>query len=292
MGKGKIFLSKYSASGNDFILTYHFYQSDWSQFAKSICNRWNGIGADGFIVILPCSPVSEVEEREGYKWDKKGNFPKLSDQSEGKKFKSNCHFRWQFYNSDGSIAEMCGNGSRATAHFAFQMGLAPAQMVFSTLAGKIGATVKGDWVKTQLTPHRLVKEQFEEFGFRWKIYNTGVPHLVTIVENVEQFDLKIAQKMRWKYNANVNFGSIEGKILKVRTFERGVEGETLACGTGICATFLTARDLGMVGERVVAIPKSGEKLEVSIENGILHFAGRVKPLFSLQWEVEWGKEII
>jgi diaminopimelate epimerase len=252
---------KYSASGNDFILTYHFKEGDRSQLARKLCDRFNGVGADGFIVLLPSD-----------KYD----------------------FKWEFYNSDGSVAEMCGNGSRAAAHFAVMLGLAPARLTFETLAGPIEAEVKGNWVKTQLTPHRQEWVDRDEGGRKWGLYNTGVPHLVTIADSVERFDLEEARRLREKYDANVNWGAVErgeeGTVLRVRTFERGVEGETLACGTGMCATFLEAQRLGLVGDRVVVIPKSGERLEISLENGRLHFAGRVSPLF-FTWinGKEWTK---
>jgi diaminopimelate epimerase len=252
------FCAKYSASGNDFVITHTFRRGDpqrRGELASQICNRFSGIGADGFIILLP-SPGEGID------------------------------FQWEFYNSDGSVAEMCGNGSRAVAHYAHRLGLAGREMKFLTLAGPIWAKVEeGDWVETQLTPHRLLKGKFQELGREWWLWDTGVPHLVTLGEKVEEFDKEIARQMRWKYNANVNFGEVTpGGKLRVRTFERGVEDETLACGTGMCATFLTARELGLVGENVEVYPKSGEKLKISLVNNRLHFAGKVTPIFETQWQ--------
>ncbi|MRJ06945.1 MAG: diaminopimelate epimerase [Epsilonproteobacteria bacterium] len=252
------FCAKYSASGNDFVITHTFKAGNpekRGELAKEICNRFSGIGADGFIILLP-------PDREGF------------------------DFRWEFYNSDGSIAEMCGNGSRATAHYAYRLGLAGREMRFLTLAGPIWAKVEeGDWVETQLTPHKLLKGEFSQNGRKWWLWDTGVPHLVTLGESVEEFDKEIAREMRWAHNSNVNFGAVtpDGKLL-VRTFERGVEDETLACGTGMCATFLTARELGLVGDKVEVYPKSGERLEISLIDNRLHFAGRVTPTFETQWQ--------
>jgi len=238
-------VSKYSASGNDFVIFHTFKKEDRSDLAKRLCDRQNGVGADGLIVILPHS-----------KYD----------------------FEWQFYNSDGSEASMCGNGSRAAAHYAYLHNLADKKMKFLTGAGVIEAEVDRSVVETQLTPYKLLKDEFEENGFVWKIYDTGVPHLVTITD-INNFDKNLARKMREKYNANVNFAEVKDNKLYVRTYERGVEDETLACGTGMCASFLVARDRGLIGDSVKVYPKSKEELIVTLRNNTLYFKGKVKHTF-------------
>jgi diaminopimelate epimerase len=250
------FCWKYSANGNDFVITHTFLEGDRGRVATQICRRRGGIGADGFILLLP-DPEPGVD------------------------------FQWEFYNSDGSIAEMCGNGSRAAAHYAYKMGLVRDRKIkFRTLAGVIEAEVVGEeWVQVQLTPHRLLRGEFQEGGRRWWLWDTGVPHLVTIGESVEEFDLTLAREMRRKYNANVNWGAVEGGQFRVRTFERGVEGETLACGTGMCASFLTAQGLGLIGERSLVYPRSGEPVEIKIgPTGRLLFGGPVTPIFWTGWD--------
>ena len=239
-------VEKYSASGNDFVIYHTFKKKNRSSIAKKLCDRFNGVGADGLIVLIPHSEYD---------------------------------FEWQFYNADGSEAEMCGNGSRAAAMYAYENSLASKTMRFLTLAGVIEARVEGDEVTSELTPYRLIKDAFMQDGFEWKIYDTGVPHLVTIAP-VEKFDKELAKKMREQYNANVNFAQIKDGVLYVRTYERGVEDETLACGTGMCASFLVARDKGLVGDRIELRPKSNEKLEVYLKNETLFFKGRVKNTFS------------
>jgi len=238
-------VSKYSASGNDFVIYHTFKKIDRSNIAKKLCDRFNGVGADGLIVILPHNEYD---------------------------------FEWQFYNADGSEAEMCGNGSRAAAHYAYFNNLAPKKMKFLTKAGVIEAEVNNNWVTSQLTPYKLVKDTFFEEGFEWKIYDTGVPHLVTFTD-INKFDKTLARKMRQKYNANVNFAEVKDKKLFVRTYERGVEDETLACGTGMCASFLVARDKGLVGNRVDVFPKSKEHLEILLKNNTLYFSGEVRKSF-------------
>jgi len=158
--------------------------------------------------------------------------------------------------------------------------LAGEKMRFLTGAGVIEASVQGDIVESQLTPYKILKETFEEEGFKWWLLDTGVPHLVTLVEDLKQFDKKIAKKLRFKYEANVNFGKILPRsAIAVRTYERGVEDETLACGTGMAATFVRAFHEGLVGEEAKLYPKSGEELVIKIEKGTLYFKGRVERIF-------------
>jgi diaminopimelate epimerase len=239
-------VTKYNASGNDFVIFHTFKKEDRSELAKKLCHRQEGIGADGLIVLIP----HEIYD-----------------------------FEWQFYNSDGSEAAMCGNGSRACAHYAFHNNLADKEMKFLTGAGVISCRVDGDLVETELTKPKLIKNYFVENGYEWILIDTGVPHLVALVEDITKFDKELAKKMRQKYNANVNFAKFENGVLKVRTYERGVEDETLACGTGMCASFLSARNKNFITNYSKVYPTSGEELEISFENDMLFFKGRVKKTF-------------
>ena len=240
-------ITKYSASGNDFVIFHTFTKKDYSKLAIKLCNRTESIGADGLIVLVPNNEYD---------------------------------FEWLFYNSDGSNAEMCGNGTRACAHYAFNNYLAPSSMEFLTKAGAINSIVEEDVVETQLTPPVPLKEPFEQNGFTWWLVNTGVPHLVTIVDDLNVYDEELSRKMRVEYNANVNFAKIiDGKIY-VRTYERGVEDETLACGTGMAACFLRAVNLNLVENKTFVYPKSNEELTLRKENEILFFKGAVKNIFT------------
>jgi diaminopimelate epimerase len=244
-------VSKYNASGNDFVIFHTFKDTDYSQEAIKLCNRQSGIGADGLIVLVP--------------YDDK-----------------NIDFKWLFYNSDGSLADMCGNGSRACALYASQNNLTISNqnISFLTGAGKISCRVDNDIVQTQLTPPKYIKEQFSEHNLDWVIIDTGVPHLVAIVDDLELYSKNIASDMRYRYNANVNFAKVEKDNISVRTYERGVEDETLACGTGMAASFLRARELNLVKDKAYLYPKSGEKLNLSIDNDIVYFEGLVQYIFS------------
>jgi diaminopimelate epimerase len=237
---------KYCASGNDFVIFHTFVKQERHALAKELCHRQNGVGADGLIVLLPHSEYD---------------------------------FEWQFYNSDGSEAEMCGNGSRACAHYAFSNGLAGAKMDFLTLAGVIHAEVEGDVVQSELTPPEILDAEIIEDGKLWWKINTGVPHLVHVTENIEHFDILEARALRHKYNANINIVAVDGKNLRVRTYERGVEDETLACGTGMAASFYRAYKEGLVENNIEVYPTSGEKLYLGMNEKTITFKGAVQKVF-------------
>ncbi|PID47423.1 MAG: diaminopimelate epimerase [Proteobacteria bacterium] len=239
-------VSKYSASGNDFVIFHSFVKKDRSDLAIKLCDRHEGVGADGLIVLLPHE-----------KYD----------------------FQWQFYNSDGSEASMCGNGTRACALYAYQNDLADEKMNFLTGAGAISASICGFEVESALTKPITLKEPFEEEGRQWHFYDTGVPHLVTYCDDLQkEWDMDLAKKMRQKYNANVNFANLN-QSLHVRTYERGVEDETKACGTGMVACFLGLNLSKKIGNKIQVIPKSGELLEVRKDGENLYFKGKVRHTF-------------
>jgi len=241
-------VSKYSASGNDFVIFHSFIKKDRSSLAIELCDRFDGIGADGLIVLIPHIELD---------------------------------FEWEFYNSDGSVAEMCGNGSRATLLYAMDNGLVEKNsMKFLTIAGVIEGEVEDNVVEVMLTDPIKKSDDFSEEGFEWSFYDTGVPHLVAIVDDLDKYSKEIASKMRYKYNTNVNFAKIEGKNILVRTYERGVEDETRACGTGMAACFYTAYLKNLVDKKALVYPKSKEELQLRIKEGKLFFKGAVKRVFT------------
>ncbi len=244
-------ISKYSANGNDFVIFHTFVKKDRSVLSRKLCHRQDGVGADGLVVLIPHE-----------KYD----------------------FEWQFYNSDGSEAEMCGNGSRACAHYAFVNELASNKMSFLTLAGVINAEVDGNMVQSELTPPKILNREIEHNGKKWWKVDTGVPHLVYLTDNIEEFDIDEARELRYKYNANVNIAFVDGKNLRVRTYERGVEGETLACGTGMAASFYRALQENLVGKSIEVYPKSGETLYLGMNDRTITFKGEVKRVFVAEFE--------
>jgi len=243
-------ITKYSANGNDFVIFSSDLKEDRTKLTKELCHRQDGIGADGLIVIVP---------------------HKIYD------------FEWQFYNSDGSHADMCGNGSRAAAHYAYTHNLAPAKMSFLTGAGIINAEVDGAMVLSELTPPKIISKEILHNGKSWWLLNTGVTHLVSFTQNIEEFDIDEARELRYKYDANVNIAFIDGKNLKVRTYERGVEDETLACGTGMSACFYRAFIEKKVNNNIEVYPKSGDTLYIGYNGKTITFKGKVKNTFNTEW---------
>ncbi|MBD3842614.1 MAG: diaminopimelate epimerase [Campylobacterales bacterium] len=230
----------YDASGNTFVIFHSQEKKDYSDLAIQLCKKED---VDGLIVVLPHDTLD---------------------------------FQWLFYNNDGSSAAMCGNGTRAVAHYAYTNKLALSKMSFLTGAGVIRCSVTDDIVETTMTKPVELENGFDEFGFSWYKVDTGVPHLVTIVDDIEKFDLQICLQMRHKHNANVNFAKVQNNQLFVRTYERGVEDETQACGTGMVASFLRANMLGLIGDCVDVYPKSKELLSIRKDQGDLFFKGAVK----------------
>ena len=244
-------IAKYSANGNDFVLFHAFDKKDRSQLAIELCNRQSGIGADGLIVLVPHSTLD---------------------------------FEWEFYNADGSSAEMCGNGSRACAHYAVRYELAPSNMTFLTVAGEIKAHVDGLMVQSDLTPPVIIDKAVEHNGKTFWLIDTGVPHLVTFDADIDNFDTIEARELRHQYNANVNIAKVqEDGTIRVRTYERGVEDETLACGTGMAACFYRANQEGWVGDNTEVYPTSGDTLYLGLDEGTITFKGAVMPTFVTEW---------
>ncbi len=235
---------KMSGSGNDFILIDNRNQSlvvgNLTEFVREICERKVSVGADGLILI----------ENSG-----------------------RADFRWRYFNADGSEVDMCGNGGRCAARFAFIKGIAGKRLSFETGAGIIDAEVKNDVVKLRLTDPHHVKINFsimiENRPLEVSFINTGVPHVVHFVHNLGEFDVfQTGRKIRYHKEfqpegTNANFMEvIDRHTIRVRTYERGVEDETLACGTGAVASALIASGKGLVESPVDVRVKSGETLKI------------------------------
>ena len=235
--------AKMSGTGNDFILIDHrrpaIHPEAMSDFARLVCRRRFSVGADGLILIED------------------------SDQAD---------FGWRFFNADGSVAEMCGNGARCAARFAYMQGIAPARMRFSTLAGIIEASVADTEVSVRMTrPRDLRLDEtlaVNTDSLTLHCVDTGVPHAVLLVDDAAEVDLQdLGSRIRHHdrfapAGTNVNVVSRAGDGLLVRTYERGVEGETLACGTGATAAALVAACKGLVTSPVPVTTSGGERLTI------------------------------
>lgn len=235
---------KMSGSGNDFILIDHrcggLDEAALKGFVAGICRRGLSVGADG-VILIETSPTAD--------------------------------FRWRFFNADGSPAEMCGNGARCAARFAYHQGICGSDLHFETGAGRVSAQVSGTRVKIRLTdPHSLVLEVPIMVGgasLTVSRINTGVPHAVLSVPEVDGVDVSaLGREIRFHpqfapegVNANFICREPSGGIA-IRTYERGVEGETLACGTGAVAGALVAACRFGLTSPVRVRPRSGETLTV------------------------------
>ncbi len=276
-----MFVSKFNASGNDFVILTKDQLGGWadlSGLAVKLCDRLSGVGADGMIVIKDyaqiCVKNALFDSSNSVLTNQ--NSPKPSGQLD---------FAWDFYNQDGSRAQMCGNGSRAAAFFAFLNGICGKSAAFLTDAGVIKSSVEPQsqtqaLVEVAFSKAVEVAKPFCKAGFKWFFFDTGVPHLVAFVEDLNAFDATLCKQMRDEFNANVNFARLTPQQLFVRTFERGVEGETGACGTGMAACFFASVVKKGAKESQIVLPTSGETLFFRLENGAqIYFKGKVTHTF-------------
>jgi diaminopimelate epimerase len=240
---------KMTGSGNDFVFldgrVDRLRALETAEAITRLCARGTGIGADGVVWLLPSDPPAA--------------------------------YRMRYRNSDGSIADMCGNASLCSVALAVRLGIAPADrpFQFQTDAGLLTGEVRPDGTpQVTLTPIKgLVLDgppapgDGERIGF----VDTGVPHLVVLVTDADAVDLAVRggslrhDQALGAAGANVDFVSPNPNgAWRMRTFERGVEGETLACGTGAAATAALLRAWGKAEGEVVIETTSGQNVLVSI----------------------------
>ncbi|WP_319470776.1 diaminopimelate epimerase [uncultured Pseudodesulfovibrio sp.] len=259
---------KMQGCGNDFVVIDNreagISESAMATWAEKVCARAFGISADGLFFL---------EESDD---------PVLD-------------YRWHFYNSDGSRAEMCGNASRCAGKLAHAIGLAPAEHTFGTDAGPIRAKVILDGpdagrVKVQLTPpvgqETNIKLDIDGEPLTVHFADTGVPHVVVFVDDIEALDIMdIGPKIRYHDHfapagTNVNFAQVKDEnTMLLRTYERGVEAETYACGTGASATQLLANALGLTDAHADLTTTGGEVLTVFLEDGNVFLQGAAELTF-------------
>jgi diaminopimelate epimerase len=184
---------------------------------------------------------------------------------------------------------MCGNGGRCAARFAFANGIAGNRMIFETAAGRIEAQVNGTRVKLQLTTPADLKLDYpvalEEKEIFLSSVNTGVPHVVVLVDDVDHVPVEVLgrnirhHKIFGKTGTNVNFVEVLNKEnVKIRTYERGVEAETYACGTGAVAVGVILREKKLVKGSVNIRTKGGETLKVHVSENV-YLEGETKIIY-------------
>lgn len=238
----RIIFAKMVASGNDFIVAeLRAKNQELRKIAKQVCDRKYGVGADG-LLVLEKSRKADV--------------------------------RMRVFNVDGSEAEMCGNGARCAALY-MRIKKIKARIKIETLAGVVDSEVKSNKVRIKLTDPKNLKESLPVNVGKRKIevnyINTGVPHVVVFVEGLDKIDIvALGRYLRFHRKfvpkgANVNFVEVLDRgSIKIRTYERGVEDETLACGTGsVAAAVITSLKLGKSDAQAVKVlTKSKEVLNI------------------------------
>lgn len=232
---------KYQGAGNDFVILDDREEAfDASNVAliKSICDRRFGVGADGLMLL---------RNKEGF------------------------DFEMVYFNSDGNESSMCGNGGRCIVRFAKDLGIVGDKCYFIAIDGPHDAEIIDkdgeEWVSL-----KMIDVNDIEKGPGYVYMNTGSPHYVSFNNNnLDKMDL-VEEAKYIRYNerfsregTNVNFITIDDDVLRIRTYERGVEDETLACGTGVTAAVLTAHATGNLKANELAVKAKGGDLKVLFE---------------------------
>ncbi|WP_339333851.1 MULTISPECIES: diaminopimelate epimerase [unclassified Croceitalea] len=232
---------KYQGTGNDFVLVdnrQQIFPKNNTKLIAFLCDRKFGIGADGLILL-------ENDE--------------LSD------------FKMVYYNSDGNESSMCGNGGRCIVAFAKKMGVIENATTFNAIDGIHKAIIEGDVVTLQMIDVDDIKAKS-----KYLFLDTGSPHHVQFVEGLNELDVvKEGAKLRYgiygQAGCNINFvKAVNSNTFEIRTYERGVEDETLSCGTGVTAVALAMHHTGKANDNHIYIHTKGGKLEVTFdhENGV------------------------
>jgi len=238
--------TKMNGAGNDFVMLDNRDGSlalEKAQIAR-LCDRHRGVGADGLLLVEPAQNGAD--------------------------------FRMRYFNADGGEADMCGNGARCFARFAQKVSGRAGDVAFETLAGVITAKFFGDIVQIQMSePHSLrLNDALDVAGQPTTVHsmNTGVPHAVVFVDDLAGTDIRqLGAALRYHPHfapkgTNANFVQQLGpQSIAIRTYERGVEDETLACGTGMVACALIFHELTGAASPVQVKVRGGDTLEIAFE---------------------------
>ncbi len=236
---------KYHGAGNDFIIIDNrdlsFPYKNEHQMIEKLCDRRFGIGADGLILL---------ENKEGY------------------------DFEMVYYNADGHLGSMCGNGGRCVVAFAHHIKIIDKTCEFLATDGPHKAeVVNPEWIRLQIKEVRDVEK-----GDDYYFLDTGSPHYVAFVDQLEGLDI-VTEGRKIRYNdrfkaegTNVNFIEKQADGIKIATYERGVENETLACGTGVTAAAIAYYiQEGVQSSGPISVQAKGGELSVEFESSNGHF---------------------
>lgn len=227
---------KYQGTGNDFVMIdnrQNFFPKNNTKLIERLCDRRFGVGADGLILLE-------------------------NDNS--------TDFRMVYYNSDGNESSMCGNGGRCLVAFAKSLNVIQDRATFIATDGLHHATID----ETGIVTLQMKDVDALKIDTEYVFLNTGSPHHVTLVNDLEHYDVKEnGAEIRYsdlyrKEGSNVNFvNQISENHFRLRTYERGVEDETLSCGTGATATAIAMNVIGKTNSDVIDIDVEGGTLKVT-----------------------------
>lgn len=233
---------KYQGTGNDFVIIDNrslTFPKNNTKLVAQLCDRKFGVGADGLLLLEP---------------------------------NATAHFTMVYYNADGNESTMCGNGGRCIAHFAHFLGIVGEEVNFEAIDGLHTATIDGAMVSLKMNDVTKV-ELLEKAAF----LNTGSPHHVALVAKLNEFPVvevgrSIRNERYGTAGANVNFvQGISNDHFEVRTYERGVEDETLSCGTGVTAVAIAMHAMGETSQENIQLDTPGGTLEVSFSRTALGY---------------------
>jgi diaminopimelate epimerase len=247
--------AKYQGAGNDFIVIddekMRFPVAD-SHYISRLCHRKFGIGADGVVLLQPSKKAD---------------------------------FRMRIFNADGKEVAQCGNGLRCLVDFIHQKDPTAQSVLVETQKRVIPCSWESGLITIDLGPAEWLLEDFSLDAFSLQLINTGVPHLVAFVDQLNMSDFKsVGAKLRHHEafspeGANVNFAQLQGDKIFVRTYERGVEDETLACGTGAAAVAVAALKKYSLQNPVCIVPTSQEELYVEATDEAVRLKGPATCVF-------------
>lgn len=253
---------KYQGTGNDFVMIdnrQNIFDKNDTKLIAHLCDRRFGIGADGLILL------ENDEETD---------------------------FKMVYFNADGHQSSMCGNGGRCITHFANYLGIINSKATFMAIDGLHRAKIVENDIHLQMQDVLSIEKK-EDYVF----LNTGSPHHIEFCQNVNQLNVKDeGAKIRYsdlykEVGSNVNFmQKIDSTTFKVRTYERGVEDETLSCGTGVTAVALAMHFIGETEKNLITIDTKGGKLNVSFNQRYgtytnIWLIGPAKQVY--KGEIEW-----
>lgn len=279
---GSVPFYKMHGCGNDFVFIDNRIarvpEADMAAWARAVCRPHTGVGADGLVFLELVSAAWKTRLAGAAHIAKRRVEGEESTADPGER----PDYIWHFYNADGSRAGMCGNASRCAALLAVRIGLAGPGHVLGTDAGLVRALVREEdgTAEVELPPVRDVRPavplDVDGKSFVALHADTGVPHAVIFLDSddeVKAMDVhRVGAAIRYHprfapAGVNVNFAAlIAPSVLRLRTYERGVEGETLACGTGAAATAYCAFRQGLTGPDVRLVTSGGENLGIRIRS--------------------------